>query len=318
MIESSVSGILPRPSRLISMTRKYDRSRVSEEELEESYRKYSKTVIDYQVESGLTYVDDGYLRRQDLLRPHTVNLEGVEVGQLSRWFNNNTFYRLPIIKEKLSGYTCFYEAYYDLLPKENLKAVVPAPYTFTKLSKNEVYGDEKEFLMDYAEILNQQLKHLDSQGVSYIQLSDPALVYHKTMPNVSELSDIAEAVEVATRDVTARTGLITYFGDAEPVLGVITDWAVSDIGVDCYETDLNDIKEHSFKDGLSLGLIDARNTLTEDVSEVTEMAKTLLDATSPKNLIVSTNCDLDFLTWKEAKKKIKTIVAVAQMVKEAI
>jgi hypothetical protein len=41
MIQSSISGILPRPSRLISKTRQYDRSRISEEELAEAYRKYS-------------------------------------------------------------------------------------------------------------------------------------------------------------------------------------------------------------------------------------------------------------------------------------
>ena len=116
MIESSISGILPRPSRLIFKTRQSARSRISDEELAEAYRKYSKEVIDYQVESGLTYLNDGYLRRQDLLRPFTENLGGVEVGQLYRWFNNNTFYRIPIVKGKLSGDAPFNKSYPDLLP----------------------------------------------------------------------------------------------------------------------------------------------------------------------------------------------------------
>ncbi len=89
MIQSSISGILPRPSRLISATRQSARARISEEELAQAYEKYSKKVIDFKVESGLTYVNDGYLRRQDLLRPFTTNLEGVEEGQLYRWFKVN-------------------------------------------------------------------------------------------------------------------------------------------------------------------------------------------------------------------------------------
>ncbi len=318
MIQSSISGILPRPSRLISATRQSAMARISEEELAQAYEKYSKKVIDFKVESGLTYVNDGYLRRQDLLRPFTTNLEGVEEGQLYRWFNNNTFYRIPIIKGKLAGTPPYNETYFNLLPKENLKAVLPAPYTFTKLAKNEYYEDEKEFLLDFAEILNKEIKALEAQGYSYIQLSDPALVYHNTAPCSCTLSDIAEAVEVATKGVKARTGLVTFFGDAAPVLGAITDWAVDDIGVDYYETDSDAIKEHSFKNGVSLGLVDARNTLKEDVSELVGLAKEVIDSSSPKNVIVSTNCDLDFLTWKEAKEKINTVCAVAAQLKEAI
>lgn len=318
MIESSISGILPRPSRLISKTRQSARSRISDEELAETYRKYSKEVINYQVESGLTYVNDGCLRRQDLLRPFTENLGGVEVGQLYRWFNNNTFYRIPIVKGKLSGDAPFNKSYPDLLPKENLKAVLPAPYTFTKLSTNEYYGDEKEFLIDYAEILNKEIKSLEAQGYSYIQLSDPALVYHNTAPCSCKLSDIAEAVDVATQGVKARTGLVPFFGDAAPVLDSVTDWAVDDIGIDYYETDAEAVKDYSFNGGISLGLVDARNTLKEDISELVGIAKELVDAVTPKNLMVSTNCDLDFLTWKEAKEKIKTVVAVATQLKEAI
>lgn len=318
MIESSVSGILPRPNRLISATRQFDRSRISEDELGEAYRKYSKEVIEYQLETGLTYVNDGYLRRQDLLRPFTENLNGVEVGQLYRWFNNNTFYRIPIVKGKISGEAPFNVSYPDLLPRNDLKAVLPAPYTFTKLSKNEYYSDGKEFLLDYAEVINKEIKALETQGYSYIQLSDPALVYHNTTPCSCTLSDIAEAVEVATKGVKARTGLVTFFGDAAPVLGALTEFAVNDIGIDYYDTDSTAVKDYSFKGGVSLGLVDARNTLKEDVSELVGLAKELVDVASPEKLVVSTNCDLDFLTWKEAKEKIKTVVAVAAQLKEEI
>ncbi len=317
MIQSSISGILPRPSKLISATRRYDRSRITEDELADAYRKYSEEVICYQQEAGLSLINDGYLRRQDLLRPFTEKLEGVEVGQLYRWFNNNTFYRIPIVKGKISGEAPFNDSYTELLPKDGLKAVLPAPYTFTKLSKNEHYSDDKEFLLDYAEVLNREIKALEAQGYSYIQLSDPALVYHNTVPSTSKLSEISEAVELATKGVKARTGLVTFFGDAAPVLGAVTEWVVHDIGIDYYETDADAVKENSFKGGVSLGLVDARNTLKEDVDELASIAKELIDASSPKDIIISTNCDLDFLTWKEAKEKIKTVVAVAAKLEES-
>jgi 5-methyltetrahydropteroyltriglutamate--homocysteine methyltransferase len=315
-IKSSISGVLPRPPKLISATREYDRSRITPEELETAYKTYSKEVIDYQTKQGLTYINDGYLRRQDLLRPFTTKLSGVEEGQLSRWYNNNTFYRIPVIKGKVTGEPPFNEAYLDLLPEAEYKAVLPAPYTFVKLAKNEYYDPDADFLQDIAEVINAEIKALELQRFKYIQLSDPALVYHKTVPKKEELPAIAAAVETATSGVKARTGLQTFFGDISPVLADVIEWKVDDIGIDYYEIDAETVKEYSFKGGVSLGIVDARNTLKEDPEELVSICNEVLDASSPVSLMVATNCDLDFLTWDEAQHKIATVAQVAQKLKE--
>jgi len=316
-IKSSISGCLPRPPGLISATRKYDRSRITDEELESAYRKYTKEVIKAQVEHGLTHINDGFLRRQDLLRPFTTKLNGVEVGQLYRWFDNNTFYRIPVIKDRVEGEAPLNETYWDLLPEEaECKAILPAPYTFVKLSKNEYYDSEAELLQDIAKVINAEIKALEKQGYKYIQLSDPALVYHKTSPQKDELPLIADAIETTTKGVRARTGLQTFFGDIEPILAELLDWKVDYIGIDYYETDRNTIKEYSFKGGVSLGLVDARNTLQEDPSELVEICRELIDSSEPVSLMVATNCDLDFLTWKEAQNKIEMVTKVAKQLRE--
>ncbi len=315
-IESSISGCLPRPPGLISATRKYDRSRISDEELESSYRRHTEKVIKAQIESGLNYINDGFLKRQDLLRHFTVKLNGVDVGQLYRWFDNNTFYRIPIIKGKISGNPPFNDTYTDLLPEYKLKAVLPAPYTFVKLSKNQYYEDISILLTDFAEVLNKEIRSLEKKGYDYIQLSDPALVYHKTVPNRELLQEIAGAVEVATQDVEARTCLHTFFGDLAPIINHVLDWSVDDLGFDCYETDVDSIKEYSFKGGLSLGLVDARNTLQENVDELVALSNSFIEESNPERLIVSTNCDLDFLTWEKAQSKLLTVTNVAEQLRE--
>ncbi len=315
-IKSSISGVLPRPQRLISETRKYDRSRITAEELDAAYRTYTKEVVSVQVKQGLTYINDGYLRRQDLLRPFTAKLDSVEEGQLYRWYNNNTFYRIPVIKGKVEGEAPFNESYLDLLPEAEYKAVLPAPYTFVKLAKNEHYTSNADFLQDIAEVINKEIKALEQQGYKYIQLSDPALVYHKTAPRKEELPLIAAAIETATSGVTARTGLQTYFGDIAPVLADVLEWKVDDIGIDYYETDAETVKEYNFKGGVSLGLVDARNTLKENPAELVSLCNDVVDASNPVSLMVATNCDLDFLTWDEAQHKIETVAKVAQKLKE--
>jgi 5-methyltetrahydropteroyltriglutamate--homocysteine methyltransferase len=318
IIECSISGCLPRPNPLITETRKFDRFMITEEKLEAAFRKYTEEVIKFQVDHGLTYINDGFLKRQDLLRPFSSKLIGVKVGQLDRWFDNNIFYRVPVIKEKISGSPPYNETYLGLLPKKKLKAILPAPYTFYKLSRNEGYKNEIKFLFDIAEVLNSEIKYLEGQGYEYIQLSDPALVYHKTIPDKEQLGIIEEAIEIVTKGVKSRIGIQTFFGDISPMLAELLDWKVDDIGFDLYETDHHLIKEYRFKKGLSLGLVNSRNTLREDPIELVDICMNILSSSSPERLIVSTNCDLDFLPWSIAKLKIATVTSIASKLREAL
>ncbi len=315
IVESSVSGFLPRPQWLINETRRYDRQRITKETLDSAFIKSTKEVIKAQEDNDLTFVNDGYLKQQDLLRPYTNKIRTVQVGQLYRWFDNNTFYRKPLIKGELIGYPPITETFSDLLEGKRLKAILPAPYTFYKLSRNEFYRDEEKLLFDFAEILQSEIECLEKQGYEYIQLSDPALVFHKTIPDKDVLRKIKGAIELITEGTNARICLQTFFGDISPILNEILDWKVDDIGIDFYESDFETIKEYNFTKGISLGLVNARNTLKENPAELVDICIELLAYSNPEKLGISTNCDLDFLTWEIAKSKIATVTTVEKKLK---
>ena len=206
----------------------------------------------------------------------------------------------------------------DLLESKRLKAILPAPYTFCKLSKNEYCRDEEKLLFDFAEILKDEIECLEKQGYDYIQLSDPALVFHKTIPDKDDLRTIKDAIELVTEGTNARICLQTFFGDVSPILNEILEWKVDDIGIDFYDSDFENIKEYSFTKGVSLGLVNARNTLEENPAELIDICLELLSYSNPERLVISTNCDLDFLTWDIAKSKIATVTTVEKKLKGEI
>jgi 5-methyltetrahydropteroyltriglutamate--homocysteine methyltransferase len=313
MIGSSVSGNLPRPQELIAKTRAYDRAKLSEEELEAAYLEATKRVIGGQ--AGLTHVTDGLLKWQDLLRPFTQGLGGVSVGPMARWFNNNTFYKVPIVEGPItySGQVTERLCYRKLLPKgATLKAVLPAPYTFAALADDRHYGDKAKLQTDYAKALNAEAKHLEEQGYGYIQLSDPALVYVTTKPTKKELKAYGKVLEVATEGLKAKTCLTTFFGDAADILPEALGYPVTDLGFDLYETSPEKLKGLKLRGGLSLGIVDARNSTIEDAGEITEVAKQILKTLKPRDVYVSTNCDADFLTWEKTEEKIRVLTRVAE------
>lgn len=320
MIGCYVTGILPRPSELIEKTRAYERKRISEEELEKSFAETAETVIKTQVSKGLTYITDGMLQWQDLLRPFAEGLKGVKVGSLARWFNNNTFYRKPIIVDAVERERDIIKdiTYLDKLPRDHpWKAVLPAPYTFMSLSENRYYKDETELLFKLAEIINEEIKSLAEAGFKYVQLSDPALVYKPLKPKMEKdrLNLVCDALKVAVKGVPVKVCLQTFFGDFSEILPNALDFPVDDLGIDFYETNIEKLKAYSFEKGVSLGLVDSRSSLVENEEELVKTAKEVIEAVYPsktRDVFISPNCDLEFLPWKRAEEKIRVISEVAK------
>lgn len=315
MIGSRVSGNLPRTQELIAKTRAYDRAKLSDKELETAYIEATKRIIEGQVKAGLTHVNDGLLKWQDLLRPFTLGLGNVELGHMARWFNNNTFYRVPIVKGPIIYNESVTEKldYRKLLPRGvTHTTVLPAPFTFAAMADDRYYGNKVKLQHAYAAALNQEAKHLEKLGYSYIQFSDPALVFVTTKPARKELKAYGKVLEVTTAGVKSKTCLQTFFGDAGDILPEALSYPVSDLGFDLYETAPETLKGLKLKGGISLGLIDARNSTIEDAGEITATAKQILESLKPKDVYVSTNCDADFLTWEKAEEKIRVLARVAE------
>ena len=101
MIGCYITGILPRSEELIKVTRSYIRGKTGNRELNKAFKNATSKLIEAQLAAEFSYISDGMLKWHDLLRPFTSNLQGATVGSLSRWFDNNTFYRKPIIVSDL-------------------------------------------------------------------------------------------------------------------------------------------------------------------------------------------------------------------------
>jgi len=324
MIGCYITGILPRPKELVEVTRAYDRKRVGEGELEKAFEDATLKVINAQLSVGFSYITDGMLKWQDLFRPFTENLNGVKMGSLARWFNNNMFYRKPVIMNDIWREKSVVEeiTYIKCLPSNfPWKTVLPAPYTIACLSENYFYKSKTELMFKCAQILREEIKDLAKLGFKYVQLSDPALVYKPTALSISrdELNVISEALGVAVEGVPIKTCLQTFFGDFSQILPEALDFPVDHLGIDLYETNFEKLKEYSFEKGVALGLVDSRSSLVEKVDELVRVAKEIIGSIYSSNLreiFICPNCDLEFLPLEKAEEKMKATSSVAMILKE--
>jgi len=318
-----LSGIYPRSEELVAATRDYDRGRITEGELNEHYQRDYAQLIALQREAGLDVITDGLLNWQDLLRPFGEIISGWEAGALVRYFDNNTFYRRPLISgalkltdEKLPQWL---ERYFhtQLNGQGPWKATFPSPYFTAQAAQDEYYSSSEALMLAYTEeVLIPIIIELQKRGVAFVQLQEPWLVFH-SLNDPEGLKALKGALSRLRRALSGDIilGLYTYFGDAAPYFDSLLEMDVDAVGVDFVETDLEALRGISGEKGLIAGCIDARSSWLEDPLQIARFVEQLGESTSPETIYVTNNADLELLPEAIARRKAQLLGEITRMLR---
>lgn len=293
--------------------RDHAKGKLSKQALEELIRKEAEETVKIQSENGFDVIIDGMLNWHDLLRPFTERLSGVEVGGLARWFDNNAFYKQPVIVGRVERTKPILEnmLFYDLVPEKRLKVIIPDPYTFSKLSLNKSYRKFEDLVYDVAEAMAEEIRTLPA---THVQLTAPSLVYEKLPRNEIELA--MDAVDIIRRRYGGVLCIHTCFGRVGNAMPDLLDFPVDVVGVDMTATPIKDLKEYSFTKILGMGYVDARNTIIETPDEIASAVMNVLSETSVKQIYISPSSGLEFLPHTVACSKIRSIGDALKLLKE--
>jgi 5-methyltetrahydropteroyltriglutamate--homocysteine methyltransferase len=308
MVEAQLTGVFPRSERLVEATRALTRGKISQPEADGIFDQDLASLVDLQGSASLDALIDGQLNWQDAFRPFSELFTGIQLGALTRWFDNNTFYRKPNITQKVDYKGADLARYFrhDLLPRSSCKkAILPGPFTFAALAQNSAYKSLADLADDLAHALRQIVIELQKVGYTHFQFNEPALTADGTSKRDLEIAK--HAFEVCAKGLAAHTTLQTYFGDAGPVIDDLLDYPVNCIGLDFYATSLETLDQHDFNLELGCGCVDGRNSLLETANMLSKFVADVDERLSPKSIIVVPNCDLDFLPQKVAERKVRLL-----------
>ena len=133
----------------------HDQGEITDVELEKIFRENTTRVIQEQETLGIDIITDGQIRWEDIVTPLASRLQGFKINGLTRFFNNNLYYRKPVVAGKLvwkSSVTVETYRFAKSQAKHTLKAVLPSPFTFAVLSEDTFYRNEKTLVFTLAEI----------------------------------------------------------------------------------------------------------------------------------------------------------------------
>ena len=255
-------------TKLIGAITKWQRKELTDAQLEETFREITRAVIQEQERSGVDLVTDGQIRWEDLVTPVAKRLEGFEINGLSRWFNNNVYYRRPILHKAPARRGPILVDEYRFAARctsKPVKAVLPGPYTFAVVSEDRHYKKLRPFALKLAEILNEEARALAAAGAPFIQFDEPAIGF-----GASDTKLAIEALGIAAAGVKAKTAVATYFGSLNGALEPLMKSKVDVIGIDVVSDPkaLAALARVKITKELALGCLDARNTKLESVGEL--------------------------------------------------
>lgn len=250
-------------------------------------------------QAGLDIITDGQITWDDFLASVAANFSGVKMSGLIRFYDNNIYYRRPVIIGEVENKKPVLKENLELLKKLNpgakTKAIIPGPYSLFKLSENKFYTDDAECIAALAKALETEVKTLDAD---YIQIDEPSISYHLDKDLFSTINNELKRLVKAAR---GKTIVATYFGELMACVEELQQIKADYIGVDCASFENNyEVLIRSGIKNVQLGLLDARNTKLEDEVRM----KDRIEMLGSDEIIISTNCGLEFLPRKYALRKI--------------
>jgi 5-methyltetrahydropteroyltriglutamate--homocysteine methyltransferase len=306
-------------TKLIGAVTKWQRKELNDAQLEETCREITKAVIREQEQAGIDLLTDGQIRWEDIVTPIARELEGFEINGLTRWFNNNVYYRRPILHKTPVWKGPVLAEQYRFAKRsaaKPVKAVLPGPYTFAAVSEDRCYKKLRPFAMKMAEILNQEARALAQAGAPLIQFDEPALGVAAPLPGASK-TDVKlaiEALNVAVKGVGTKTAVVTYFGALNGALPALMRSEVDVVGIDVVSEpdNLKALKKTKVTKALAIGCMDARNTKLETAAELHAIFRIAKKLAPRDGLYVSPNAGLEFLPHTQALAKVKRLVDAAR------
>ena len=294
-------------TKLIGSITKWQRKEASDAQLEDTCREITKAVIQEQGRAGLDVLTDGQIRWEDLVTPIAKQLKGFEINGLSRWFNNNVYYRRPILhKAPVRTGPILVEDYRFAASctSKPVKAILPGPYTFVSLCEDRHFKAQRPFVLKMAEILNEEAKALAEAGALIVQFDEPAIGFGKTNIKLA-----IEALNIAARGVKAKTAVYTYFGALDGLFAPLMKANVDLIGVDLVSEPktIQALKRAKITKELAIGCLDARNTKLESVRELHAVFRAVGRLVPLNRLHVNPNAGLEFLPHTQALAKLKRL-----------
>src|SRR5207253_4922126 len=185
MFSTTIAGSLPKPGWLAETNKLWPRWQAEGAALQQAKADATLLWLKAQEDAGLDIVTDGEQSRQHFVHGFLEQVEGIDFAHKVEMGIRNDRYKAMVPQVvgplRLKGRVHAAEARLARAhTRKKLKFTLPGPMTIVDTVADRFYGDRVKMAVAFAELLNQEARALEADGVDIIQFDEPAFnVYMK-------------------------------------------------------------------------------------------------------------------------------------------
>jgi 5-methyltetrahydropteroyltriglutamate--homocysteine methyltransferase len=337
MFETTIAGSLPKPGWLAETDKLWPAWKSEGAELAKSKRDATLLWLKEQEDAGIDVVTDGEQSRQHFVHGFLEYVEGIDFEHKVKMGIRNNRYdaMVPVVVGplRLKGRVHQFEAQIARAhTKRKLKITMPGPMTIVDTIADRHYGDKVKLAMAFAELLNQEARALEKDGVDVIQFDEPA--FNVYMSDVTKWG--IDALHVAIKGLRkVKTAVHICYGygikanldwketlggewrQYEQIFPALAKSKLDQVSLECIHSKVPAelMKLLKGKDVL-VGVIDVASDRVETPQEVFETIRKALKYVPKKHLFPCTNCGMAPMQREIAVAKLKALAAGAALARK--
>jgi 5-methyltetrahydropteroyltriglutamate--homocysteine methyltransferase len=333
MFQTAIAGSLPKPGWLAETGKLWPRWRAEGAERTRAQLDATLLWIKFQEDAGLTVIGDGEMSRQHFVHGFVERVAGIDFEHKVEVGIRNDRYKamVPQVVAPLALSSRVHETEAKFLrahTTRRIKFTLPGPMTIVDTVADRFYGDRAKLAFAFAELLNQEAKALQADGVDVIQFDEPAFNVY-----MAEAADWGvQALERAAAGLVCTTAVHICYGYGIPanvdwkktlgdewrqyerVFPALAKSSIDQVSLECFHSHVPpDLMALLDGKDVMVGVIDVANDAIETPEEVAATIATARRFVPRGRLIACTNCGLAPMQREVAEAKLRALVQGAAL-----
>jgi 5-methyltetrahydropteroyltriglutamate--homocysteine methyltransferase len=338
MFQTTIAGSLPKPEWLAETNKLWPAWRLDGKALERAKRDATLLWLKEQEDAGIDIVTDGEQARQHFVHGFLEFVEGIDFdNKVKMGIRNNRYDAMvPVVTGPLRLKGRVHRAEALLLEnhsRNRTKITLPGPMTIVDTIADRHYGDKVKLAMAFAELLNQEARALEKDGIDVVQFDEPAFnVYMDDVKRwgIDALHRAIAGLECTTcvhicygygikANVDWKQTLGSEWRQYEEIFPALAKSRIDQVSLECIHSrvPVELLKLLKGKDVL-LGVIDVANDRVETAQEVAGVIQNALKYVPARHLYPCTNCGMAPMDRDIALAKLKALAEGAALARKKL
>lgn len=336
LFPATIAGSLPKPGWLAETHKLWPQWRAEGAELDAAKRDATLVWLKLQEDAGLDIIGDGEMSRQHFVHGFVENVAGIDRANKVEIGIRDNRYKAMVprvvgkleLKERAHPWEAgFLRAH----TKKKIKFTLPGPMTIMDTVSDQYYGDRVKTAFAFAELLNQEARALQAEGVDVIQFDEPAFNAYTRQAADWGIDALHQAIDGLTcttavhicygygiqANIEWKRMLGSEWRQYEDFFPALAKSRIDQVSLECINSrvppNLMALLEGK---QVMVGVIDVATDTIETPEQILATIETALQFVPKDKLLPASNCGLAPLDRDVAYAKLQALGAGARLARE--